>query len=1738
MKSKQSGLRTAPRMLLFSLIAVLLVVTMWIPTAGANSVSDLSMYERASEVTRQFSSALAPGADAKALNLANPGEDGVQLTAGNAGGLLGYAEVLEGDTGVIGWLMNSYTTASATITYDQLENIVPSNSSVEAGKSNPFFQYAGYGEALTEMGLINTIRPGSANTIGAPIATGIVVVVYLLANAAPFLFQSALFLLSALNPFKLFMTVIEGTGNMELGILSEVADYVGGIYLVVQDLSITILFPMMLALMLVSVLMFRSTSAMKKFSRYGLRVFMLFAGLPIIGATYTGVVEGLNSEVETGADYANYLVLSSYVDFENWVRESRLAPPASVAGLAIKNPRTATDAATERMGLSDRALVLDINGKMARNPVAFEVSERYNATSDISAILSKGGDKVNVNDDGFVKADTKSAFSSTMNLLSRHMQTTLYSGSQYDGEISGRIQKIRSAENNETDGPIIKMFTLTSSDDRTWGQVVGFRDEFAKYGKAVDWQESNGLFTPGKADAEDFQFGNYAYNIYNGGSLTTNGSAYMAAGIMPTDDGLQPIGNSAQGVVGGLSPLAMYNFLNTTFTDSGLTVYSANKSTTDISRDSYTSVSFAGSGVSAWVRWLENVVVMLSLASLSIAYGVMMLTAAIKNIPRILTSVFGTALGSIQFATKLLISTAVMIIQVVGMIFLYTLSENIIMTLLLNFNSVTSSVSSYFGAGTVALEFTRGLLVIGVTAFVTYQLIKNMNVFREMMEEVVTNSINRVMGVLDTSTGGQGMDVSKTSGGRVGGDGKMSDTAKADDAKGMGGLANAFAGGGLLGGAAGLLGAAHDVEARREQAEQEKQGGAPLNPDGTLKTTKDKIGNRLKTAKDLAAARMKDAGKSGVGIEGKSLAREMQAKDQAISAIALRDGITPKDDPTKDNAASDVATNGFGQALDADGNVKRDEHGNALDAKGKPISSNAPLGVATHSNMGADGIAAMGTQAMTDKDGKLLDSDGNAYLDENGNAFRQDSRGRLIDENGAHMALDKDGVMKPISEIPGHNGKPLSAQREAAKLDNMRFDADKFAAMKDVQDASHYGLDKDGQVTDDKGQALMARTATGVSPVTMDANGYIADKDGNRVKSSDLNGVVDPRGFEEVTDPDTGEKHMKHKGDSAMKPLAASAAIGAAASQTTAKKKPKSLTELANASSKANDLSQRADARVADLRAKGASPYAINQAERFADKAKTNANAVQKAYSGALKEAGTNPQAKALRAEPVTQRQVSAAYDISTKSAEAVTSEVAKLEEMNASGAPAKALTNQRERIATAQQEAHRAHNVADDSKTAMDTGRSFGEVNQARNTLQRAEQVFAKRQDALETAVQEGAAPAVIKQREQAMQKASAAVTTARSNTQRMAKPPSGSPEQIDLATAQHTQAQQQHAKAARRVERLENQGSPEAIQQAKTVEQQAQKKVQQTRAAIGQAEQQVQRLEEANAPRSQIVAAKRDVEKAAAQAQTAQRAHVQARQQVQQVENSKPSQVELTEAKREEQIARRTVKSAARTRQSVTSPKGWTANEVPTIQPVPAVSPTRSFATLSADGINNYGHYQERVTQQAETVKSMQSQVQQARQRLAAMKSSNRPPQIVKKAQQEVQTLSAKAAGAQTELASLQDNAQGLLKTSRFQPTVANRPIRKNGAIVVNQLVNLGNTQSMLDNLAYQSDAGTLSDAGKRQMTSLTARIGHMKRELVSTGIREDALKDTPTITKSTRHMQQSWDAFVNGTSEERSE
>ena len=1334
-------------------LMILLPLAVFAADGEESGLSDLSLYQRASEVTREFGTKLAPGSNSNMGMI--EGQGGATLEAGNAGGMLGYADILSDDKGVVGWLMSSYTASSATITYDQLMNVVPSTGK-NSRLTNPFYQYAAYGDALTKTGLITTVREGDFVDIGRLFASGLMMIAYLLANVAPFIFSMGLYVLDAFNPFKLFGTALTGISESDLGIIAPIAKYVSDLYETVQNLTVALILPMLLIITVLGILLWRAP-VLKTLGRYWLRVFMLFAGLPLIGATYTGTISQLNEDVSTGASYANYLVLSSYVDFEGWVKNSRLAP---VNGVGIQNPREADASSKEGMSLANRSLVLAINGGPANIKTARDLAAQYAASSEMNEIFKEGGGKAKGSS---VSDKTKGEFRQTFDILFAHMFSSRYTGSQYDGEVAGQIQKMRIKDGNKHDEDIVKMFSLSASDNRTWQDKLAFGKDEKSWLKPINWDDSKGLFTQGTAgvgdDKDAFKFGSYDYNIYNGGSLVGTGVTFNTdSSYTPYQSdidkrkSLKPIGSSPDGVVGGLSPLAMYNFLNTTFSDTGLTVYSPAKTSSDLSRDAYATVSFAGTGISSMTRWLENLVVMLGLAIISIAYGIMMVMSAIRTLPRILSGVFGTAAGSIAYMTKLLISVAVLLIQIFATVFMYLLSQDIVMTILLNFNELTSKATGYFSGSATAVEFIRSFMVIIVTTALTLFMIKNMKTLREMLEEVTSTSINRVMGALDTKTGGRGLDIGQTSGGRVGGDGKLTDAAKAADNGLFGNLADA-----------------HNLESQKGQMAEARGLGKRSLGEG--------IKARLGTAAKLSAAGMKDAAGETVGFEGSALDRERKLQEAQIKAIGDGDLTALGKQATKDyqESAGDDAeaapTNSTGQTIDEDGNVLRNEDGTASDAYGNPISAAEPL---------ADGFGG----PLTTNDGVLLDKSGNPYLDEAGNAIRANKDGKLIDDQGNLAEIGDDGIVRPLAE----GAAAVSAAKAAKTLDKNRFDADKFASMRAAQGASHYGINKDGQVVDKKGNPV--KTPNG--PATLDREGFLVDGKGERIAARDMKNMLDTRGFETVTDPETGQQVLKHKGDEAMR---SKANITPDASGD-----PMALAKQANA---AAVTAREATQRVDDLKAAGAPAYVVQQAERYAARAEQVAEATQAAFDTAS--LGTSSGVSNL-----TQDHVESATRGAEARTQAFEQERGALATLRQEGAPKQDIQRQEQRVNAARNEMMAAQGQAADVAVAHATGRSVNDVAASRTKFERAENAFGAANVALADAQAKGAPPEVLASKQAQVDKASNVLASAQAQYRNVQQAPRGSFGEIRQAEAKVENLGQALVAADKRVETLAAAGAP----------------------------------------------------------------------------------------------------------------------------------------------------------------------------------------------------------------------------------------------------------------------------------------------------------------------------------------
>lgn len=1747
---------------IFMLVAIIFITSVpfsnFVSANDDVGVSNLSLYNRASELAREFGTSLAPGTKQNFEPMYG------NASAGTAGGLLGYADVMSDDSAVVGWLTSSFTTASVQLTYDQLENITGSR------ENNPFYDYAGYGEALNAMGLSKAVR-GDTGSFARKIPTGLIMLNYMVATGISLIIGLALKVLVMFNPFKLFMGVFDATAAANLGILSAAARQVQYLYEAIQDISLYVLLPMFLVITVFSVLVFARGQALKRFGRYFLRVFMIFAGLPLIGATYTGVVEDLEASFSKGSTVADYLVYSSYVDFENWVRHSRLAPPIPdlESGVGVINhPRYIEEAtaATDKMYTPSRQFILYLNGYSAGNERAKSIYNEFQR-GGLTAALSEQGELeyVDASNANFGEGGMY-AKNSPMDLLRRHFNNDKYSSSHYDGEVTGMIQQLLegNVEGDETlsanDSEILRMFTLTASKHRTWERAndikVKISDddeaEDAWWNSAIDWSDSTQLLNmhanPNDEDA-NFRFSLYPRHIYNNGGIELvefrehgeyvgGAQKIYVAGAVTSDNSLKgkPI-HSGTEITGGLSPLAMYNFLNTTFDDTGLTIWSSEKSSSDQTRDTYVSVVHGTTGITSMLRWMESMALMSSMNLLTIAFGMMMIQIAITGIPRILTGAFGTALGSIASITKLLISTGVMLLQILGMLFFYYLSENIIVGMMVSIDSLFGSMGSYFASiglplgaiglsdinflsGNVFLETMTSIFMIIVVVGVTYFMIKFMGTFRNMLEEMVTDGIQRVMAGLDTSTGGKGhgLDHASVSGGRVGNDGKLKDDAKKPN------LENLPIGGSV---AKGLKGA-HDLMSMRE-AQAEAMGMSPeeiygegaseKGIKGMVARTKGKMKNRF--------------GKGGFGQEGdESLAKRMV---RAARADARTDATV--------KPLFGISGSKFDRAMQAE--QQRIQNLGRAKAYGRSLNDGSSSGGSdTQLEDVQSRLPQSSKDLMFNEQGELLDTNGDVYTDENGTPLMKDEKGYLVDNKGDYMQIGEDGVLEPAT-------KPMRIEDEAKKLDHMRSDVQANEAMLEAQDNTHYGIDSNGQVVNADNEPI--RTKDGLE-VSLDAEGRMIDSEGNFVQPSDLKrGDLDTRGFEVKEDAD-GNTYLQHRGDDALRDGAKVEnevedetinIMGADGKEYPIRKadQNKSLTAMAKEANILENRAKRAREKVDRLKANGASPYVIQQAERQANKLTNEAKNAQKRYDNHVASgAGRTGERVTKDHVETAKRSVNSAKQGVDKAKQTLNQEQAKLKELQQANKPVneqkqvvqqaqqaqqkaeQQVESARKAVQTAQQEQQQAFaqhiaNPTPQTKQAYDnavakTNLAKQNYSQAQQSVQQAKQIVQQSQQKLgqleqqnqptvqAQAKQEKVVQQAQKQYQQAQQSYQQAKDSAKYTN--MAYQTKRSYGEVEQTYIQQRQAEQEYQEAYKQYVQAEQSGDSARIRQA-------QQKLNHQANLFTQASSNVEMVSQA--PQGTTA----QIDKANAE-----------------VMRLRNAQQNATSDRQRAQIAAR-LKRAEQRLENLQSPKGWFGEQATQEQVLLGANINQNQARqyMKTQGIASYNDYVNEMRNEQANVAEKRAELKRINSMLNSpipMPASKRNDMVEQRA-----NLRNEINYSNKRMNDLRRHASGMLDSKGFTPTVASRPIQKHGGQVVTQLSNLSAMQHMYDSLKFQQDNGTLDSSGEAQLQDLNSRMSYLRRELIGLGIQEEYLTNQSSIQKSIHDVQRSWISYTNGETRE---
>lgn len=709
-----------------SFVAAVLIAVFGLTMIGGSAYADkdkaekYDFYTLSSNVTAYFSDAAKPG-EGEGLSA----DEGWATIAGNAsegGDLLGYGD--NDISSFSGWLASATTGASNTVGYDSLK--VSDNGSSSANSVyRGILDYAQYGSLLNALGLDST-STGLGLHFQNMAFGSIMALLYLLAGGIDTIFSAVIWLLETLNPFKFFFSAISAssaamangmTGGQGVPVWMQSLDtWFSGWYQALVNLSWTVLIPLFLFTFIISSLMWKKGNALSGLKKLVIRMLFLGVGVPLIGSMYTASL-GVMKDATAGAGMgATRVVLSTFVDFENWAKVNRLAVPSDATLEWDDSKQAPTGASVNKL----RQTTVAIN--RIANPGAFTDVSGIKP-SDLGSISAESA-KADVTSNGGLKDLT---FMATMHMLLRYTNAQSYQASDFDTAIKGRISQQASGGQEMVKNCATTWFNVqadgsTKTDGKSCSTIKASDNPVLKV------QEGTGLQANRPEGSEVVAF-------------TTNNAQLAGDWVMLGDNF-----NNAN-----LSALSMYNYLNTAFSKNSATVYSSAHSVSSATREYHNSVNLVGSAGVSWLYWTNSAVTLLCFIVLGLGYAFGMFTGAIKNSLHIITAVPFATLGSLAGIAKVLIYTFTMITEIIATMFIYRLVQEIIISipgifeggLEHMFNSMGGFGTYLKNSGNVTL-FTSIVSTV-LLLILTWKMLHFRGAFVKGLNEAVTKIIDKFL---------------------------------------------------------------------------------------------------------------------------------------------------------------------------------------------------------------------------------------------------------------------------------------------------------------------------------------------------------------------------------------------------------------------------------------------------------------------------------------------------------------------------------------------------------------------------------------------------------------------------------------------------------------------------------------------------------------------------------------------------------------------------------------------------------------------------------------------------------------------------------------------------------------------------------------------------------------------------------------------------------------------------------
>ncbi|MBR4708164.1 MAG: hypothetical protein IKP29_08935 [Pseudobutyrivibrio sp.] len=687
------------------------------------------------------------------------------LVAGNAGGFIGHQDDDNTDNNyslcehiaanTISW---SYDALGASGTGGRVRR--SASSTADVVPSGKFYGYYGY--ALSEAGLDEVGTQADATSMRMIIGIAFIAL-YVLSVGMSSFFNLALSILQAANPFKLFAAATKyvrvdgaitpnsgsGVGSTIAGALGEFASNVVSLYDLLYDISLVFLIPVFIALAFFTWLVInKGTNFLKIFKPLAIRIIFIAIGVPLMFGVYDAILTAIRGAVTADAAPATTVVGSLFCDFESWVEsDDNIKLPTS----GVLQLETDSMSLSASSSISIRSMCYAIN--KANHPTAFTGTVSSSGYNSVTKYMSYDNDVMS----GMTKptytlgSDAGTAHGSVsdvatigtvIDMLQRYANGTRISSGMYASYVG---KNITSKFGNKSQRAFFNISSqYMNYDSNQTGPAEYKQDDAAELEYSLTADEV--------AAIADARWSGGGDSVWSGSGIEI-ANVFANGNLQPAHTGTDYVnfGGGGAGYGGqALSTMAMYNYLNSKFTSSGIEVTSPNSTNNSMVAYQHYAVTSVGNGFLKVVFLADGLVLLACTSIIGYGYGFAMMIGNFKALAKIVPAVLSGMLGSMRGIASAFVLMFALICEVVGTILLFDVSMTIVYALYAIIEAPAAALLSVFSgldsAGGNLITSLLGVISTVMISTICFKLLQWRQAIVGAITASCTQFVNKMLG--------------------------------------------------------------------------------------------------------------------------------------------------------------------------------------------------------------------------------------------------------------------------------------------------------------------------------------------------------------------------------------------------------------------------------------------------------------------------------------------------------------------------------------------------------------------------------------------------------------------------------------------------------------------------------------------------------------------------------------------------------------------------------------------------------------------------------------------------------------------------------------------------------------------------------------------------------------------------------------------------------------------------------